>query len=92
MVTRYFPRFSGVERSGSDTGAYSGCGALRIKYFTGKISSVVGCCLRTGGSDRKYTMTDTKSSSDMDRKSGYGMNGNSTRPSWLTPSRMARVS
>ena len=33
IVTRYFPRFSGVERSGSGTGASSGCGTLRIKIF-----------------------------------------------------------
>src|ERR1017187_2724152 len=92
VVTRYFPRFSGVERSGSGTGASSGSGTLRIRYFTGKISSVVGHCLRTGGSDRKYTTIDARSSSDRARKSGYGMNGNSARPSWPTPSRMARAS
>jgi len=81
LFTKYFPRFSGVEKSGSDTVVYNGCGTLRIKYFTGKIRSVLGCCLLTGGKERKYTMIDARSSSDRARKSKYGINGNNARPS-----------
>jgi hypothetical protein len=38
MVTKYFPRFSGVETSGSGTGVSNGMGALRIREFTEKIN------------------------------------------------------
>jgi hypothetical protein len=50
--TRYSPRFSGLDRSGGGTGAAKGWGALRIRYFTGKMISVLGRELRIGGSDR----------------------------------------
>jgi hypothetical protein len=51
-----FPAFSVVERWDSGTRVSSGPGTLRIRHFTGKIRLVGGCCLRTGGSDRKYTI------------------------------------
>src|SRR6267378_1010068 len=51
-VTRYSPRFSGVERSGAGTGTVNGCGALRIRYFTGDAISVAGREFLTAGNDR----------------------------------------
>src|SRR5436309_15901402 len=57
MVTRYSPRFSGVDRSGGGTGAVMGRGTPRIRYFTGDAMSVGGKGFRTGGNDRINTTT-----------------------------------
>src|ERR1700722_249183 len=50
---RYSQRFTGLDTSGGGTGPLKGCGAPRIKYFTGKMISVFGRGLRTGGSERR---------------------------------------
>src|SRR5262245_7778569 len=51
-----------------------------------------GSDFRTGGSERRYTTIDARSSSAMYLYWGYGITGKSVRPSWPMPSRMARAS
>src|SRR4026208_1091869 len=64
ISTKYLPRRTAVDTSGSDTGDVTGSGALRIKYLTGKIISVGGRGLRTGATDLKYTTIEARSSSE----------------------------
>ena len=53
MVTRYFPHATRLEGSGLATGPVTGSGALRIRYFTGKMICVGASLCGTGGRDRR---------------------------------------
>src|SRR5580700_960093 len=63
-LTMYLPRAIGLDISGPATGAVIGSGTLRTRYFTGKLTVVGGSEVRTGCSDRKYTTTEARSSSE----------------------------
>src|ERR1700722_20461408 len=89
---RYSPRFTGLDRSGGSSGAVKRCGALRTRYFTGKISSVLGRELRIGVAVVYRRRLDARSSSNMARYCSYGMRGNHVLSSWPIPSQTALAS